>query len=77
MKGKVIDVTFHGGRQQSEILKEIDSSVTSVSGEPVIEDVDDSFIPDVVTHETIKIHSNLWLYGKKMSKKCGFLGCRI
>lgn len=52
MLGKVIDVTFHGGREQSEILKEIDSEVTSVTGGRT--NVEDEVIPDVVTYDTIR-----------------------
>lgn len=58
MIGKVIDVTYHGGREQREILKETDERVTSVSGGYTSpsnnESLDDSFVPEVVTYETIK-----------------------
>lgn len=52
MLGKVIDVTFHGGREQSAILDEIEEEVTSVRGSR--ENVEDTLIPEVVTNETIR-----------------------
>lgn len=54
MLGKVIDVTFQGGREQSEILKEIDGEVTSVSEKNVDSEVEDSLVPEVVTNGTLK-----------------------
>lgn len=54
MIGKVVDVTFHGGREQSEILNEIESEVTSVSGANENKDVEDELLPEVVTNNTLK-----------------------
>ena len=48
---QVKDVTFHGGRKQSEILNEIDSEVGHVSD---MSDVEDKVIPEVVSVETLK-----------------------
>lgn len=56
MRGKVIDVTFHGGRRQNEIENEIQDRVTTVSSNSdnnfFEEDITD--IPDVVTYDTMK-----------------------
>lgn len=53
MIGKVIDVTYHGGREQSEIRNEIESEVTSVSGKSTITE-EDELVPEVVTAKTLK-----------------------